>query len=147
VNNITSGSQGVEGNITAIRNTLIAVTIVFVGIITIMFGMLYNLRNRPRKKEFGILKAIGFTKSNILTLTSVEMMRVALPAFIISIVLSIILMLLGNSVSGQEYFSITLYSVLVGLLICVIVVVAAGMLPVYNAIKVAPIDAIRKINQ
>ena len=129
------------------RTIMTVVTIVFVGIIAVMFSLLYHLKNRPRKKEFGILKAMGFTKSNIVVLTAVEMLRVALPAFVISIVLSLLIMVSGNGISGNEIFTVTLFSILVGMLVCVIVVVAAGMFPVYNAIKVDPIDAIRRINK
>jgi len=129
------------------RNIMTAVTIVFVGIIAVMFSLLYHLKNRPRKKEFGILKAIGFTKTNIVTLTFLEMLRVALPAFVISVALSLLIMVAGNSISGNEIFTITFLSILVGMLVCIIVVVAAGMFPVYNAIKVDPIDAIRRINK
>ena len=132
----------IGGGLATIRSTLIAVTVVFVGIITVMFSLLYHLKNRPRKKEFGILKAIGFTKSNIVVLTAIEMLKVALPAFIFSITLSLIIVIFGS-----KYFSFTFFSVIVGFLVCVVVVSLASMLPVYNAIRIDPIDAIRKINK
>ena len=136
-----------------IKGILTAVTIVFVAIVAILFSILYYLKNRSRKKELGILKAIGFTKSNIMTLTSVEMLKLALPAFIISIVLSVILMFLGNKSSlfttatSTNPFSITFFSVLIGFLVCVVLVVISGVFSVYSTSKVEPIEAIRGINK
>ena len=56
-------------------------------------------------------------------------------------------MLWINSISSYDFISTKMSSALVGLLVCVLVVVIACMLPVYNAIKVDSVDAIRKINK
>ena len=144
--------QTVLAHNSSIRSTLITITIAFIGIIAILFGVLYYLKNRARKKEYGILKAIGFTKSNIMALTSTEMLMLALPAFVISILLSIVLMLLANrsgmfaTSTSVNPFSITFVSILVGFLTCVVLVVISGVFSVYNTSKTEPMEAIRKIN-
>ncbi|MCL2615443.1 MAG: ABC transporter ATP-binding protein/permease [Dehalococcoidia bacterium] len=136
-----------------IRSTMVTISFVFIGVIVVLFSLLYYLKNRSRKKEFGILKAIGFTKSNILALTSTETMILALPAFLISLILAVAFMFLGNKTnifaasSSGDLFSITIFSALVGLVICVVVVSIASILSIYTAIKVDPIDAIQKINK
>jgi len=148
LNNIGTGPIIIGNELAIIRAILLAITIAFVGIIAVMFSMLYHLKNRSRKKEFGILKAIGFTKSNITALTAAEMLKVALPAYVVATIASIIVTVLGNNLSsGRGIFSITFLSVLVGFVVCVVVVVTAGMFPVRSAINVDPIDAIRKINE
>ena len=152
VHHATNTRDIIESNANT-KSVLLVATTVFIVIIAVLFSILYYLKNRARKMEFGILKAIGLTKSNIMALTSVEMLKLSLPAFVISIVFSIILMVLGNNSSlfttsiSTSPFSITLYSVLVGFLVCVVLVVLSGIFSVYNTSRVEPIDAIRKINR
>ena len=149
VNHATNIQATLDNN-SSIRSVLITATLVFVGAVAILFSVLYYIKNRSRKREFGILKAIGFTKSNIMTLTSIEMLLLALPAFVISIVLSVVLMFLGNRSSvfttsiSDSPFSITFASVLVGFFVCVVLVVVASLFSVYNATKVEPIESIRR---
>ncbi|MCL2141110.1 MAG: ABC transporter ATP-binding protein/permease [Dehalococcoidia bacterium] len=129
------------------RVALTIVTITFIAIVMVMFCLLYHLRNRTRKKEFGILKAIGFTSGNIISLTSLEMLNIAIPSFLISLVMAFLILLAGNGLSNNTLFTISFFSVFVGLIVCIAVVVAAGMFPVYNAIKVDPIKAIQCISK
>jgi len=143
VGNNIGNSPNIQENLSNAKSLLMIITIVFIAIIAIVFGILYYLKNRSRKKEFGILKAIGFTKPNIVMLTTAEMLRVAFPAFIVSIILSFALMNLVNWQLETSFLAITLSSILVGFAICIATAVLAGLLPVYNASKVDPVKAIR----
>jgi ABC-type antimicrobial peptide transport system permease subunit len=143
-----TNTEYIQGNFSDTKRVLTTVTVVFIGIVAALFGMLYYLKNRSRKREIGILKAIGFTKSNITALSFVEMLKMALPAFIISIVMALAFVPLGANVStayiNSGFFSITPLSILVGFLVCIVVVLLSGIFPAYNASKVDPIEAIRK---
>ena len=143
----------IKSNLMGTKNMLTIVTVVFIGVVAVTFSMLYYLKNRSRKKEIGILKAIGFTRSNIAGLTSLEMLKMALPAFVLSIGLAFLLAHFGNGLSyfadihGRTYFSVSASSLLVGFLVCFVVVVLSGLFPIYSASKIDPIEAIRKINK
>ncbi|MCL2141114.1 MAG: ABC transporter permease, partial [Dehalococcoidia bacterium] len=147
VANNSSDVETIKNSLSTTRSILIVVTGVFIGIIAILFGMMYYMKNRSRKKEVGILKAIGFTKLNIATLSMAEMLRLALSAFLFAVILSAILTIVGNKISNQAVFSITSFSILVGFIICVGLVVISGIVPMYNASRVDPIDAIRKTDK
>lgn len=153
VANNAADIKAIQNDLASTKNMLTVVTTVFICVVVVAFGMLYYLKNRARKKEIGILKAIGFTRANITTLTSVEMLKMALPAFAISVVLAFILAYFGNrlsyfsNINGQEYLSVSVSSVLVGLLVCIAVVILSGLLPIYSASKIDPIEAIRKTHK
>ena len=131
----------------AAKGILVAVTAAFIVIISVLFCLLYYVKNRARKKEIGILKAVGLKNSNIMVLTLTEMLRVAIPAFVISIALAVIVWLAGNSILGASLFSITPVSIMVGMLVCFVVVIAAGAFPVVSSARVDPIEAMRRINK
>ena len=137
--------QAIQDSLNSTKSTMTYITVVFILIVVIMFSMLYYLKNRARKKEIGILKAIGFTQANIIILTSLEMLRMACYSFVISVGFSFLFSYISNALSMESIFSITLASVLVGLIVNVIIVVAAGTFPIINASAIDPIQAIRRI--
>jgi len=150
VANNVADVKAIQTDLTDTRNMLTVVTAVFIGIVAISFSMLYYLKNRARKKEIGILKAIGFTKANIAALISLEMLKMALPAFVLAVGLAFLLVFIGTKlpysydIYAREYLSITVSSILIGFLVCFVVVILSGIFPVYNASNTDPIEAIRK---
>lgn len=147
VSNRASDVRTIQNNIDATKNIMMLITIVFIGIIILMFGMLYYMKNRSRKKEVGILKALGLTSNNIVHLITFEMGNIALKSFINALVIALIFTYIGNGIFGIHLFNITFLSIGIGLLVSVGIVIVAGVLPVYNASKVDPIHAIREINR
>jgi len=134
----------IKNSFSATKRTMAIATTVFVCIVIILFGLLYFQKNHSRKKEFGILKAIGLTKNNIAVLTFVEMLKLTVPAFIAAVALSILLSSFMNGLLWYDVFSISTMSGLLGFLVCISVVVLSGMIPAYAASRVDPIEAIRK---
>jgi len=147
VNNRASDVRAIQNNISATKNIMMVITVVFIGIIILMFGMLYYMKNRSRKKEVGILKALGLTSGNIVSLITFEMWYIAFKSFINALIIAFILAFVGNGLFGIQLFNITVLSVTIGLVVSVGIVIFAGILPIYNASKVDPIQAIRTINQ
>jgi len=141
----------VQKDFSATKRVMTIVTAVFIGIIAVLFGILYYLKNRSRKKEIGILKAIGFTRGDIAALSSVEMLKLALPAFIIAIGLAWAFVPLGRRLYpgyiNSDFFALTAISILVGFAVCVVVIVLSGIFPIYNASRIDPIEAIRKAHK
>jgi len=147
VTNKATDFETVEANIKSTRDMMLLITIVFICVIVLMFGVLYYIKNRSRKKEVGILKAMGLTSGNIVQLITFEMSQIALKSFIHAVIIAFVLVAIGNFFAELELFKITLLSVLVGLFVSVAIVIVAGVLPIYSASKVDPIHAIREINK
>jgi len=147
ISNKATDVRTIQNNIAATKNIMMLITAVFVAVIIVMFSMLYYMKNRSRKKEVGILKSLGLTKQNVVQLITFEMGNIAIRSFVNSLIIALIFSFLGNGLFGIPLFNITLFSVLVGLVISVGIVIVAGVLPIYNASKVDPIAAIREINK
>lgn len=126
----------------ALRNFLVAVALIslLVGSIGIMNIMLVTVTERTR--EIGIMRALGFSSNDILMLFIIE-----------SIIISLFGGLLGLGVGiGGTYlvtkalelpFLYPYYIFEIGVLVAVIVGVAAGVYPASKAAKLAPVDALR----
>jgi len=145
--NEASDIQQIQGNIELAKNVTLVITILFIGIIILMFGMVYYIKNRSRKKEVGILKALGLTRNNIVHIITFEMWLIAIQAFIVGVLMSFGFAYLGNAFVRLPVFTITGLSIFVGLVVSVGIVILAGVLPIYNASKVDPIQAMYEINK
>lgn len=125
-----------------LRNFLVAVALIslLVGSIGIMNIMLVTVTERTR--EIGLMKALGFSSTDILMLFLIE-----------SIILSLFGGLLGLAVGiGGAYvvtaalelpFLYPAYVFEIGVLVAVIVGVTAGVYPANKAAKLVPVDALR----
>jgi putative ABC transport system permease protein len=125
-----------------LRNFLVAVALIslLVGSIGIMNIMLVTVTERTR--EIGLMKALGFSSTDILMLFLIE-----------SVILSLFGGLLGLAVGiGGAYvvtaalelpFLYPAYVFEIGVLVAVIVGVTAGVYPANKAAKLVPVDALR----
>ncbi|AKB19139.1 MULTISPECIES: ABC transporter permease [unclassified Methanosarcina] len=126
----------------SLKNFLVVVALIslLVGSIGIMNIMLVTVTERTR--EIGIMKALGFSGADILLLFLIE-----------SIILSLFGGLLGAGVGvGGAYAATSIlnlpfiyspYTFEAGLIVAIIVGVAAGVYPASKAAKLAPVDALR----
>ena len=126
----------------SLKNFLVVVALIslLVGSIGIMNIMLVTVTERTR--EIGIMKALGFSGTDILLLFLIE-----------SVILSLFGGLLGVGVGVGGAYAVTnilnlpfLYSPYIfeaGLIVALIVGVAAGVYPASKAAKLAPVDALR----
>ena len=120
---------------------------VVIGFITLM-GAAIGLMNimlvavTERTKEVGLIKAIGGKQRNVRWQFLYESILISLMGAVIGIVIGI---LLGNIVSMlmSTGFVVPWIWVFMGVVICSIVGLAAGVYPAYKASKLNPIEALR----
>lgn len=104
-----------------------------------------------RKREIGILKSLGFTRTQIMELFLAETFSICLIAFIIGVILGLFLAnnvfnYIGEGGKNNLFFGVmrTPPVVIFAAFIIVFVVgILAGTLPAYRAAKLSPIEALR----
>lgn len=132
-----------RNNLQGIKNTMIMISAILIIVVTIMFSLLYYFKNRDRKREVGVLKALGLSQRNVLMLISVDMVKNTLLTFIVSIIISVVGKLIFNMFFGTEVINVSLISVLLSFGISVVTVFVSGMVSVWRTSKIDVIDAIR----
>ena len=122
---------------------MIMISVTLIIVVTIMFSLLYYFKNRERKREVGVLKALGLSRRNVLMLISVDMLKSTFLTFIFSIFVSIVGKSIINMVLGMEIITVSLASVSLSFVISVVTVFVSGMVSVWKTSKIDVIDAIR----
>ena len=125
-----------------LRNFLVAVALIslLVGSIGIMNIMLVTVTERTR--EIGIMKALGFSSTDVLLLFLIESIIISLFGGILGLIVG-----LGGAYLVTNLLNLPfLYSPYIfeaGLLVATIVGVAAGVYPASKAAKLPPVEALR----
>lgn len=124
--------------------TLVSAIIIFtIAIINIINLMIYWISQR--KREFGIMKALGANNSYIVKWVIIEVISMAvISAFLAIIVQLVILMgfkdiLLGN----QIYLSISVINCIVAIVVATMCGLIAAVVPAKRAIKVQPVEVVK----
>jgi len=134
----------IQANLMFSRRVMMLITSVMIGVMIVLFAVLYYIKNRSRRKEIGILKAIGLTERNIICLITFEMGQLALKSFVGASLIAFVCSIIGNSLFHVEIFSLTWYSFVLACIVSTSIMVLAGSIPTYQASKADPIDAIRE---
>ena len=125
--------------------------IAFVGISlvvsSIMIGVITYISVLERKKEIGILRAIGASKRNISQVFNAETFIIGLCAGLIGIGLSLLLMIPGNllihHLADTVSASLPLVPALVLIALSVVLTLIGGLIPSKKAAKSDPVTALR----
>jgi len=140
-------------SVTEIIDTISYVLIAFVAISlvvsSIMIGVITYISVLERKKEIGILRAIGASKGNISQVFNAETFIIGLCAGLIGIGLTLLLLIPGNmlihSLAGRSDINASLpvvYGVIL-ILLSVILTLIGGLIPSRKAAKSDPVAALR----
>lgn len=135
--------EKIEYNLTMIKNTMRVVSLVMVLVVMTMFGFVYYFKNRTRKKEVAILKALGITSNDAILLIGYEMTLISLKTFLLSIFFNLIIVLLGKVTMLDSLFVVTPFSLLFSFFLSVLIVTASGISSVWKTSRIDIIDAIR----
>ena len=140
-------------SVTEIVNTISYVLVAFVAISlvvsSIMIGVITYISVLERKKEIGILRAIGASKGNISQVFNAETFIVGLCAGLIGIGMALLLLIPGNalihSLAGSADVNAVLpaANAIVLILLSVVLTLIGGLIPSRKAAKSDPVAALR----
>ena len=142
----------IMGSVTDIVNTISLVLIAFVSISlvvsSIMIGIITYISVLERKKEIGILRAIGASKRNVANVFNAETFIEGLIAGVFAIVVVVLVSFPVNawalaSKQVPNLMSLPVQDALVLIAISVLLTVVAGLLPARSASKKDPVEALR----
>ena len=119
---------------------LIATISVVVGGLGIINTMLMSVRER--KKEFGVLKAVGWTSDNIIQLVMYESILIGIGGAFFGIVFGWIAVEIAKPILGISVMTVTPSLMFWATLFAVVVGVIGGVYPAWEASKLDPIEAI-----
>ena len=142
----------IMGSVTDIVNTISLVLIAFVSISlvvsSIMIGIITYISVLERKKEIGILRAIGASKRNVANVFNAETFIEGLIAGVFAIVVVVLVSFPVNAwaLAAKQVpnlMSLPVQDALVLIAISVLLTVVAGLLPARSASKKDPVEALR----
>ena len=142
----------IMGSVTDIVNTISLVLIAFVSISlvvsSIMIGIITYISVLERKKEIGILRAIGASKRNVANVFNAETCIEGLIAGVFAIVVVVAVSFPVNAwaLAAKQVpnlMSLPVQDALVLIAISVLLTVVAGLLPARSASKKDPVEALR----
>lgn len=142
----------IMGSVTDIVNTISLVLIAFVSISlvvsSIMIGIITYISVLERKKEIGILRAIGASKRNVANVFNAETFIEGLIAGVFAIAVVVLVSFPVNAwaLAAKQVpnlMSLPVQDALVLIVISVLLTVVAGLLPARSASKKDPVEALR----
>ena len=142
----------IMGSVTDIVNTISLVLIAFVSISlvvsSIMIGIITYISVLERKKEIGILRAIGASKRNVANVFNAETFIEGLIAGVFAIVVVVAVSFPVNAwtLAAKQVpnlMSLPVQDALMLIVISVLLTVVAGLLPARSASKKDPVEALR----
>ena len=142
----------IMGSVTDIVNTISMVLIAFVSISlvvsSIMIGIITYISVLERKKEIGILRAIGASKRNVANVFNAETFIEGLIAGVFAIVVVVLVSFPVNAwaLANKQVpnlMSLPVQDALALIAISVLLTVVAGLLPARSASKKDPVEALR----
>ena len=142
----------IMGSVTDIVNTISLVLIAFVSISlvvsSIMIGIITYISVLERKKEIGILRAIGASKRNVANVFNAETFIEGLIAGVFAVVVVVLVSFPVNAwaLAAKQVpnlMSLPVQDALVLIAISVLLTVVAGLLPARSASKKDPVEALR----
>ena len=132
-----------------ISYVLIAFVAISLVVSSIMIGVITYISVLERRKEIGILRAIGASKKNISQVFNAETFIIGLCAGVLGILISLLLLIPGNALihflAGTNEVSAVLPAVpAVNLImLSVVLTLLGGLIPSKKAAKSDPVTALR----
>ena len=135
--------------INMISNMLVAFVSISLVVSSIMIGVITYISVLERRKEIGILRAIGASKRNISEVFNAETFIIGLCSGVMGIVLSELLLIPGNMLikkiaTGTSVVAVLPWDAAVVLIaLATVLTMLGGLIPAKNASKSDPVKALR----
>ena len=132
-----------------ISYVLIAFVAISLVVSSIMIGVITYISVLERKKEIGILRAIGASKGNISQVFNAETFIIGLAAGLIGIGLTLLILIPGNAVihhvanSNDINAYLPVGGAVVLVVLSVLLTLLGGLIPAKKAAKSDPVTALR----
>jgi len=139
-------------SVTDIVNKISAVLVAFVSISlvvsSIMIGVITYISVLERRKEIGILRAMGASKRNIANVFNAETLIVGFIAGVMGVLITVGLTLIANPIISHLYnidriARLPLTAALALIAISMVLTLVAGLIPSSAASKRDPVEALR----
>ena len=107
----------------------------------------FNTNLKERKKQIGMLRAVGTTKKQIINIFGREAFIISLIATPVSVLISYVLVkILIGIMSDEAVMSNSIWSLAVAAVVDIGVVMLSALIPLLAATKITPMQAIRNID-
>ena len=130
-------------------HVLIAFVAISLIVSSIMIGVITYISVLERRKEIGILRAIGASKKNISQVFNAETFIIGLCAGVLGILISLLLLIPGNALihflAGTNDVNAVLPAVpaVILIMLSVVLTLLGGLIPSKKAAKSDPVTALR----
>ena len=135
--------------INMISNMLVAFVSISLVVSSIMIGVITYISVLERRKEIGILRAIGASKHNVSDVFNAETFMIGLCSGCMGVVLSLILLIPGNmliqkiSLGSKVVAKLPPLAALVLIALATLLTILGGLIPAKSASKCDPVKALR----
>ena len=132
-----------------VSNVLVAFVAISLVVSSIMIGVITYISVLERRKEIGILRAIGASKRNVSEVFNAETFIIGLCSGVMGVGLSLLLLIPGNmlihSISGSSDVtaSLPLSAALILIALATLLTILGGLIPARSAAKSNPVIALR----
>ncbi|MDE6413388.1 MAG: FtsX-like permease family protein, partial [Eubacterium sp.] len=138
-----------------LNNESMEMLITFAGIIGVVLALAsciaiinsFNSNIKERRQQIGMLRAVGTTRRQIIKLLGREALIISLISIPISLVISYLFVLALSNVFGEGFvLTIDVKSIVVCGAVGLITVMLAALIPIINATRITPMQAIRNVD-
>ena len=132
-----------------VSNVLVAFVAISLAVSSIMIGVITYISVLERRKEIGILRAIGASKHNVSEVFNAETFIIGMCSGVIGVGLCLLLLIPGNmlihSIAGTTSVTAVLppKAALVLIVLATLLTILGGLIPARSAAKCNPVTALR----
>ena len=132
-----------------VSNVLVAFVAISLAVSSIMIGVITYISVLERRKEIGILRAIGASKHNVSEVFNAETFIIGMCSGVIGVGLCLLLLIPGNMLihsiadSASVTAALPLQAALVLIALATLLTILGGLIPAKSASKCDPVKALR----
>ncbi len=146
ITNVTSHYYNTNSQV--LNSSILTITLTVVLMIASCIGIInaFSTNLQERRKQIGMLRAVGATRRQIINIFGRETFIIALICAPIGVAISYFGVKLFATIMGEDYIFIPDMKVLFGsAAISIVCVMLAAMIPLFKASRISPMQAIRNV--